>query len=78
MKMITHEETLLGGGADLTGRQVQYWGDAWTVTGLNFVGDWDVERFEPRDTGSVKVTASIDPWELEETHPHYAKLLPTH
>lgn len=30
---------LLGDGADLAGRLVEYWGEVWTVQGKNYLGD---------------------------------------
>jgi len=67
---------LLGGGLDISGRQVEYFGEVWTVTGKNYLGDWDVERPECRPTGPVRVKSSIDAQILPEEHPHYARLLP--
>jgi hypothetical protein len=72
------DKPLLGDGADLTGRQVEYWGDIWTIVEKNYLGDWEVQRREYRPTGAVKVTCSIDPHVLPEEHPHYAKLVMTH
>lgn len=67
---------LLGGGADLTGRLVEYWGDVWTIADKNYIGDWDVERRETRATGAVKITSSISAVILPESHPHFACLVP--
>jgi hypothetical protein len=66
---------LLGDGLDITGRQVDYWGEMWTVTGMNYLGDWDVERFEMRPDGRVKITSSISSEVLPETHGHFARLV---
>jgi DNA primase len=66
---------LLGEGADITGRQVAYWGDVWTVTARNYLGDWDVERFETRPDGLFRITSSISPKILPETHGHFARLV---
>lgn len=76
--MLTTEEqnVLLGGGADISGRLVEYWGQVWTVKERNYIGDWDVERREARPTGAVMITSSIAPTVLPETHPHYARLVP--
>ena len=68
---------LLGGGADITGRLVEYWGGVWTVRGRNYLGDWDVVKFEQRSTGRVKVTSSISSIALPESHPHFARLVTT-
>ncbi len=70
------QTTLLGGGANITGRLVEYWGDVWTVTGKNYIGDWDVERREVRPAGAVKITSSIAVNVLPVTHPHFARLVP--
>lgn len=69
------QNALLGGGANITGRLVEYWGQVWTVKGRNYIGDWDVERSEARPTGAVKITSSIAPTVLPETHPHFARLV---
>ncbi|MBW6123145.1 hypothetical protein KZ843_09630 [Pseudomonas aeruginosa] len=70
------QNALLGDGADITGRLVEYWGQVWTVKGLNYIGDWEVERNEARLTGAVKITSSVAPTVLPETHPHFARLVP--
>lgn len=67
--------SLLGDGMDITGRQVDYWGDTWTVTGKNYLGDWDVERFEMRPDGRFKITSSISSEVLPEAHGHFARLV---
>jgi len=77
-KMDVEADGLLGGGLDITGRQVSYFGETWTIAGKNYLGDWEVERHEARETGAVTVTSSIDALILPESHPHYAELLPTH
>jgi hypothetical protein len=69
------DAALLGDGMDITGRQIDYWGDIWTVTGKNYLGDWDVERFEARPDGRYKITSSISAEVLPETHGHFARLL---
>lgn len=69
---------LLGNGQDLTGHQVKYWKDIWIITGKNYIGDWNVERYENRPSGPVKITSSIDAKILPEEHPHYAQLVPLH
>jgi hypothetical protein len=69
------DAALLGDGMDITGRHVEYWGDVWTVTGRNYLGDWDVERFETRPDGRFKITSSIAPDVLPETHGHFAQLV---
>jgi hypothetical protein len=73
---VNEEKPVLGAGSDITGRQIQYCGFIWTVTGKNYLGDWDVERIEQRPTGSVKMTSSIDAFVLSAEHPHYALLIP--
>lgn len=77
LKATTQDQSeMLGGGANITGRLVEYWGQVWTVKGRNFTGDWDVERNEVRPTGAVKITSSIAPTVLPERHPHFARLVP--
>ena len=68
-------EVLIGGGADITGRSVEYWGGVWTITGRNYLGDWTVETFEDRPSGRVRIRASISATELPEAHPHFARLM---
>jgi hypothetical protein len=74
---VKDNSTLLGGGADITGHLVEYWGDVWTVKSKNCLGDWDVERIEPRSGGNVRIESSIASVILPETHPHFVQLLPT-
>lgn len=69
---------LLAGGADITGRLVEYCGDVWTVSEKNYLGDWDVVRYEERENGRYKITSSIAPIVLPETHGHFARLVPTY
>jgi hypothetical protein len=75
---VSIKREILGNGEDLTGRQVEYWDDVWTITKKNYLGDWEVERQEIRESGNVKIKSSIDAFILPEDHPHYAKLVPTH
>ena len=76
-EMHLERKALLGDGLDVTGRQVEYWGSVWTITGKNYLGDWDVERLERRPSGDVKVTSTIDAFVLPDEHPHHARLVPT-
>jgi hypothetical protein len=69
------EQVLLGDGMDITGREVEYWGETWTVTGRNYLGDWDVERFEMRPDGRYKIKSSISSGVLPQTHGHFARLV---
>jgi hypothetical protein len=66
---------LLGDGLDITGRQVEYWGEIWTISGQNHLEDWDVERFETRSDGRYKIMSSISSEVLPETHGHFARLV---
>jgi hypothetical protein len=67
----------LGGGGDLTGRSVNFFGRCWTITGKNYLGDWDVECREKRDDGTfVLRSSSISSRLLPESHGHFAELLP--
>lgn len=77
-KMDVEPDALLGGGLDITGRQVAYFGQTWTIAGKNYLGDWEVVRHPAGESGPVKVTSSIDALILPEDHPHYASLLVTH
>lgn len=65
---------LLGDGADLTGRQVVVFGETWTITGKNYLGDWEIER--PSERPGYVTKSSISAVVLAEGHPHYARLLP--
>lgn len=75
--MNTEHKSLLGNGIDISGREIEYWGSVWTITGKNYIGDWEVERYEHWPSGRVKVTSSVDAFVLPEEHPHHARLLPT-
>ena len=67
---------LLGSGSDLVGRQVQCWDEEWTIEGKNYLGDWDVVRYESRPSGRYRIKSSISAKILPVDHPHYAVLLP--
>lgn len=67
--------TNLGDGTDISGRQVEYWGETWTITGQNYLGDWEVERFEMRSDGRCRITSCVSSEILPETHGHCARLL---
>ena len=67
----------LGGGIDLTGRLVEYWGHVWTITEKNYLGEWRVVRYEDRPDGRARITSTISARVLPEDHPHYAKLIET-
>ena len=67
---------LLGEGEDITGRQVEFWGDVWTVEGKNVYGWWDVVRHEQREEGRMRIKTQVAPDLLPETHPKFAHLLP--
>lgn len=69
---------LLGDGADLTGRSVQFFGRTWTITGKNYLGDWDVEAIDVRADGNYIIRSSISPHQMPVDHGHYAELLTTH
>lgn len=69
-------DALLGGGVDLNGRQIEFWGHVWTVVGKNYLWWWDAVRHEHLADGTVKVTTQIAPDVLPETHSKYARLLP--
>ncbi len=69
---------LLGAGRDITGRQLEFLGQVWTVEGKNYLGWWDVVCYEQRPEGRVKVKTQVAPDVLPETHPKHARLLPVH
>lgn len=68
-------DALLGDGADLAGRSVEYWGQLWTITEKNYLGDWNVERLEEREDGRYRIRSSIAPHILPTSHPHFARLV---
>jgi hypothetical protein len=68
---------LLGDGTDITGRLVEYWGGVWTITGKNYLGDWNIERREVRPGHCVNITSSIAATVLPDAHPHFARLVPS-
>jgi hypothetical protein len=66
---------LLGGGQDLVGKEVRFAGRVWTVTGRNYLGDWDVERTETRADGTFRISSTISSEVLPEANGHYAELV---
>ena len=69
-------KNLLSDGMDLTGATVSYWGQTWTIVGKNYLGDWDVVRYEQRNGENIRIGSSIAPNILPTEHPHYAELVP--
>ena len=68
-------DRILGDGADLTGREVDYWGHRWRITGKNYCGDWDVERIEERADGAYRIRSSVCGNVVSADHPHLAVLV---
>ena len=66
---------LLGRGVDLAGKTVEYMGETWTIAEKNYLGFWNIERFETRSAGRWRLTSSIAPEIQHSDHPHFAKLL---
>ena len=62
---VTQESTL-----DHVGREVMYWGQRWEITGINYLGDYDIERTDKR--GLVKSSCILG---LPTWHPHFASLV---
>lgn len=56
------------------GKFVDYAGDIWKIVGINYLGDYDLERFESRSDGRTKIGTSCE-LELPDDHPHYAVLV---
>lgn len=57
------------------GRDVNYWGNVWKIIGLNYLGDYEVVRFEDRPNGRCRIRSSCV-LGLPQDHPHYAELVP--
>ena len=55
------------------GRSVDFGGHAWTITGVNYLGNYDIERTESREDGDYKVRTSCV-LGLPPEHPHYASI----
>lgn len=66
---------LLEDGANMVGARVFYFGHYWTVIGKNYLGDWDVERFEDRKDGRFRIESSIAPEILPYDHPHFVEVI---
>lgn len=56
------------------GRCVRFAAHDWRIVGINYLGDYDVERFEVRDGERIKIGSSCV-LGLPANHGHYAVLL---
>lgn len=56
------------------GKRVKFFGRTWTVVGKNYLGDWDVVRYENRHGMRFKIQSSISSKPLPKDHPHYAEV----
>jgi len=56
------------------GKWANFAGDVWTIVGINYLGDYDLERFEVREDGRYKIGSSCR-LGLSQDHPHYAFLV---
>lgn len=73
----TEQADQLGGGLDLAGKRVLFAGHIWTIVERNYLGDWDIERFEERSEGRFRIGSSISATVLPEANRHFAKLIET-
>lgn len=55
------------------GRRVRHWGREWKIIGINYLGNYDIERYEHRDNGTYRIESSCV-LGLPVEHPHYAVL----
>ena len=74
--MVVGSTALLGSGSDLVGRRVSYSGEEWTIEAKNYLGRWDLVRYENRPSGRYRIKSSISAKILPVEHPHHAVLLP--
>lgn len=58
------------------GRLISYCGNVWRVIGINYLGDYDIQRTEDRD-GQRYTIVSNCVLGLPIDHPHYACLIET-
>lgn len=65
----------LGGGKDITGCRVLYFGMEWVVTGKNYLGDWTVERIDYIEGHKIRSRTSISSEVLPPDHAHFAIIL---
>ena len=56
------------------GRRMHTAGYDWFIVGINYLGDYDLERYEHREDGRYKIGCSCV-LGLPMDHPHYAFLL---
>jgi hypothetical protein len=62
---VLYESTL-----ENVGRKVRFGGSVWVIVGINYLGDYDIERDDPR--GKVMSSCVLG---LPEWHPHFASLV---
>lgn len=53
------------------GKWVDYGGDIWKIVGVNYLGDYDLERYEIREDCHYKIVSSCK-LGLANDHPHFA------
>ncbi len=51
------------------GRTILFWGESWKIYGINYLGDYDIERTDSRGKRRSSCRLGIPSW-----HPHYAVL----
>ena len=74
MKKINHAELKKPNVPENIGRRMRWAGREWTVEGVNYLGDYDLVRFEDRPDGRYKIGGSCT-LGLPKEHPHYAELI---
>lgn len=55
---------------DNVGRSVSFGGCEWTIAGINYLGDYDIERYDDRGMARSSCRLGLPAW-----HPHHATLL---
>lgn len=56
------------------GKYVHFGGWNWKITGINWLGSYDIERKEMRPGGACNITSTCV-LGLSEDHPHFAELV---
>lgn len=58
----------------IVGQRARWGGVVWKVVGINYLGTFDLERFEDRPDGRYKMGGSCV-FGLPRNHPHFAELI---